>query len=86
MDDITTATVTVMFHSGRSAKIEHVDADSARKAWIRFYDWAGIGGMRNTRDEWPDGVALELITERGDRYAVPYAAIAMLSTAEEVAG
>lgn len=85
MDEEITAEVTVVLQSGRRERLVHVDAHEARRASKRYSDWAGLGGVSLTRDEWPDAVVFELANERGDEIVTPYAAIALVRVVEEPA-
>lgn len=81
---MTTCTVTVTLHSGAREALHGVDEGDAVQARIRFSDWAGLGGERNNRDEWPDSAVLDLISEvHAVSMVVPYSAIAILKVTPE---
>jgi hypothetical protein len=81
----TTATLIITLHSGHQEHLFGVDLADARRARSRFSDWAALGGKKVTRDEWPDGVALDELSETtGESLSVPYAAIAAVRVIPEV--
>lgn len=79
MDEIELANIQIMLITGAEIRLLGVDIRDAQHARVHFVDWASLGGLHATKDEWPGSRVLELMSETtGQSVAVPFGAIAAL--------